>query len=176
MQQATTQQNVISLSDLLKDYAAYNLWANKRLVDWLRTKPASVLDIEVLSSFPSIKQTLFHIWNVQEWWLGILEGSQPESKYWQVFEGSADEIFEGILQQSEEFAAYAQALTESSIFKNCPFSIPTVGEFTRQRFEIIQHTMNHSTYHRGQIVTIGRNLGLTDAPMTDYMFYLLMAK
>src|SRR4029077_8612820 len=133
MQQATKQENIISLSDLLKDYAAYNLWANKRLVDWLSTKPASILDIEVLSSFPSIKQTLFHIWNVQEWWLGNLKGLQPESKYWKVFEGSAAEIFEGILEQSEEFSAYAQTLTESSLFENCLFSIPTVGEFTRQR-------------------------------------------
>jgi uncharacterized damage-inducible protein DinB len=38
------------------------------------------------------------------------------------------------------------------------------------------HCMNHSTYHRGQIVTMGRNLGFTDAPMTDYNFYNVMAK
>ncbi|MFB6801427.1 DinB family protein [Peribacillus butanolivorans] len=31
--------------------------------------------------------------------------------------------------------------------------------------------MNHSTYHRGQIITIGRNVGLTDAPMTDFNIY-----
>jgi len=36
--------------------------------------------------------------------------------------------------------------------------------------------MSHSTYHRGQIITIGRNLGMTDAPMTDFNFYLLTAK
>jgi uncharacterized damage-inducible protein DinB len=36
--------------------------------------------------------------------------------------------------------------------------------------------MNHSTYHRGQIITIGRNLGFTDAPMTDYNFYNIHGK
>ncbi|WP_315819131.1 DinB family protein [Paraflavitalea speifideaquila] len=36
--------------------------------------------------------------------------------------------------------------------------------------------MNHSTYHRGQVVTIGHQVGLKDAPITDYMFYLLKVK
>jgi uncharacterized damage-inducible protein DinB len=49
------------------------------------------------------------------------------------------------------------------------------AEATRGRFDFIQHAMNHSTYHRGQLVTIGRNLGYIDAPMTDYNFYLTFA-
>ncbi len=31
--------------------------------------------------------------------------------------------------------------------------------------------INHGTYHRGQIVTIGRSIGITDASNTDYNFY-----
>ncbi len=87
-----------------------------------------------------------------------------------------EEVFAGLVAQSETLAAYAQSLNVESLQEQCPFSIPYVGDFVRPRFEMIQHTVNHSTYHRGQIVTIGRNVGLTDAPMTDYMFYLLMAK
>jgi uncharacterized damage-inducible protein DinB len=43
---------------------------------------------------------------------------------------------------------------------------------------MILHCVNHATYtyHRGQLVTMGRSLEFTDALMTDYMFYLLMAK
>jgi uncharacterized damage-inducible protein DinB len=37
---------------------------------------------------------------------------------------------------------------------------------------MIHHCMNHSTYHRGQIVTIARNLELTDPPSTDFMRYV----
>jgi uncharacterized damage-inducible protein DinB len=45
-----------------------------------------------------------------------------------------------------------------------------------RNFEYIMHYANHSTYHRGQVVTIGRNLGFTDAPMTDYNFYNIDGK
>jgi len=34
--------------------------------------------------------------------------------------------------------------------------------------------LTHSTYHCGQVVSIGWNLGYTDAPMTDYNFYKMV--
>ncbi len=166
----------MNLPSLVKDYAAYNLWANQALVSWLKTKPAHALEREVASSFSSIKQTLVHIWDTETWWLGILQGLNPKSNYGRVFDGKPEEVFAGIVKLSEEFAAYVATLSEASLQEICPFSIPYVGDFARPRFEMIQHCMNHSTYHRGQIITIGRNAGLTDAPMTDFMFYLLMAK
>lgn len=166
----------MNLQSLVKDYAAYNLWANQSLVEWLKTKPSEALECEVASSFSSIKQTLVHIWDTETWWLGVLQGTAPESTYGRVFEGAPEEVFTGIVNRSADFAEFAAGQSEAALQEICPFSIPYVGDFARSRFELIQHCMNHSTYHRGQIVTIGRNAGLTDAPMTDFMFYLLMAK
>jgi uncharacterized damage-inducible protein DinB len=39
------------------------------------------------------------------------------------------------------------------------------------RYEYMQQVLTHGVYHRGQVVTMGRNLGFTDAPNTDYNFY-----
>lgn len=47
---------------------------------------------------------------------------------------------------------------------------------THPRFEFILQIVNHSTYHRGQIITIGRNVGLIDAPMTDFNVYNFYGK
>lgn len=173
IQQQETKK-ITNLFLLLSDYADYNLWANRRIVDWLRTKPQQLMNKEVLSSFSSINQTLFHIRTVQDWWLGNLVGDVPESKYGQVYEGSAEELFVDVLEKSERLAGYVRSLSQLSLQENCSFSIPTVGEFSQQRLAIILHTMNHSTYHRGQIITIGHHIGFHDAPMTDYMFYQLM--
>lgn len=41
----------------------------------------------------------------------------------------------------------------------------------KPRYEFLHHCLNHSTYHRGQVVTIGRNVSLCDAPMTDFNYY-----
>jgi uncharacterized damage-inducible protein DinB len=37
--------------------------------------------------------------------------------------------------------------------------------------DYLLQVINHGTYHRGQIVTMGRNVGITDASNTDYNFY-----
>jgi uncharacterized damage-inducible protein DinB len=45
----------------------------------------------------------------------------------------------------------------------------TAGTYPGIRADAIHHCMNHSTYHRGQIVTIARSLGIIDPPSTDFM-------
>lgn len=169
----TTEKNLWSL---VNDYVIYNQWANARLVDWLKSKPVKALERNVSSSFASIKETLIHIWDVERGWLGHLKQAPVDSFRVRGFNGSLEEVMEGIVKQSDDFAAYVASLSEVEVQRDCFFSIPYVGDHTLPRFEIIQHCMNHSTFHRGQLITIGHNVGLTDAPMTDYMFYLLRIK
>ncbi|GAA0557939.1 DinB family protein [Chitinophaga japonensis] len=172
----TTAAPAASLASLTRDYAVYNEWANQQLVDWLQAKPAHLADEAVPSSFAGIKQTLFHIWQVQSFWLGALQGREPEIAYGAVFMGSVEDVYADILQQSAAFTSYIRSLGDEELEEICYVDIPFVGEVMRPVFEIVQHTMNHSSYHRGQLITIGHQLGWHDAPMTDYMFYLLRVK
>ncbi|MDJ1466306.1 DinB family protein [Cytophagaceae bacterium DM2B3-1] len=164
-----------SLVSLSRDYANYNAWANKQLINWLQAKPAQLMEVEVASSFPSVHLTVWHILQTQQWWLGNLKRSPLGNTRDTTFDGTTQDMMQTLLQQSEEFCAFVENMTEEDLYEMYPFNIPYVGDFSRSGFEIVQHCMNHSTYHRGQLVTIGRELGFTDAPMTDYMFYLLMA-
>lgn len=166
----------MNLVSLINDYATYNLWANKRIVEWLGTKPPETMERKVPSSFPTLKQTIVHIWETERAWFGYLQQIPNEHRWGEEFQGTAEDAFGGLLKQSEEFAGYVQLLTESSLQEALHLSIPYVGDFNCPRFEMIQHCVNHSTYHRGQIITMGRGIGLDDPPMTDYMAYLLKGK
>jgi len=45
------------------------------------------------------------------------------------------------------------------------------GEEYRQRLGVLlQHLVNHSTYHRGQVATLLRQVGAV-LPVTDYVVY-----
>lgn len=61
---------------LINDYARYNAWANQQLINWLRTKPTEKVEEEVPSSFPTLKQTLTHIWKTQLFWLDVIQQQQ----------------------------------------------------------------------------------------------------
>jgi uncharacterized damage-inducible protein DinB len=170
---ATSQKNKITLGSLARDYAGYNLWANKTLIDWLKTKPEELMNAEVASSFPSIRLTLIHICNTQKFWLSVLKQDYFTQDNIQQ-DGSTEVVFEDLIAHSLEFSNYVSRLSEHQLQDEVPLITPWF-ESNRARLEYIHHCMNHSTYHRGQVITIARNLGLTDPPMTDYNFYLLNA-
>ena len=160
-----------SIVYLMKNYANYNFWANLTLISWLKKHPEQLLEQEVLSSFKSVKLTLAHILQTQEYWYSILTKTEFEHREY----GSLAEVFNILLKQSENLAVYITAIggnrfEESTLVQSPWFSC----DF--QNFEYVMQVFNHSTYHRGQIVTMCHNLGITGAPMTDYNYYNVMAK
>lgn len=163
----------MSLVKLQTDLASYNLWANQRYADWLRQKPASELAREVASSYPSIRLTVQHIWETERAWLCYLQGKANDRTWGAAFEGADEELFQELLAGSAALADYAGSLGEAELAETRHYSLPWIGEIERAPYELIQHCLNHSTYHRGQIVTIARNQGWSEVPMTDYMAYLM---
>ncbi len=172
---ATTATGTSLLSHL-QDMASYNLWAIQRLINWLKTKSSDVLEADASSSFPGIKATLEHIRDVEREWLGHLQQIVPAAFMRPVAEEKVADVLDSLEEQASLFLQYVEGLTEEELQEDCYCNLVFVGEICRPRFEIIQHCLNHSTYHRGQVVTIGHQIGLKDAPMTDYMFYALRVK
>lgn len=162
----------MGLQQQATNYTGYNLWANTLIVDWLKNKSPVVLEQQVPSSFPTIKQTLFHIWNTEDSWLCRMQGSKGRFGYFHVFNETNEVLFDGVIEQSSRFLQFVQSLDESALSERNIFSIPYVGDFDLPQAELIQHCFNHSTYHRGQIVTMARTIGLTDPPPTDYILYV----
>jgi uncharacterized damage-inducible protein DinB len=168
---AKTKETAIAY--LMKNYANYNLWANTILIGWLKTKPTALLEQEVASSFPSIKLTLLHIWQTERYWLSILK--KEEEPIIKPFTGTIEQVFSALMKTSAQLASYVNLMTDETVQEKTLIASPWFTCDFRN-FEYIMQVANHSTYHRGQVVTIGRNLGFTDAPMTDYNFYNIDGK
>jgi uncharacterized damage-inducible protein DinB len=170
-----TKKQQVTVSSLISDYVNYNLWANTTLITWLRMKPEEKMDENVPSSFPSLKLTLLHIWEAEQFWLSVIQKEAAPEPLRDIFNGSVEDVFNGLSDSSELFANVVNSLEPEELHEEVQLVSPW-AEAIKPRIEFIMHCMNHGTYHRGQIVTIGRNLGLTDAPMTDFNFYLMNVK
>ncbi len=163
------------LVELTHNYVQANYWANETIVEWLKGKPTGLLEKEVASSFPGIRETLIHIWDTDRFWLSVItQRPAPVSFRAVPFTGTLDEAIEGLLATSKEFMNTVLAMDEKALAEVIKLETPWFSS-TQSKFQYIQHCMNHSTYHRGQVITIGHHLGFHDAPMTDYNFYLVMA-
>lgn len=154
----------------MTNYSEYNQWANETLILWLSGKSEADFYKKVDSSYPSIALTLNHILAVQEFWYSVISETEPEGQRYIHTEVDHAEVFAQLLRQSARFNTCISAFSEADLLKEIHLDTPWV-KGTLARYEFIQHVFNHSTYHRGQVISIGRNLGYEDAPMTDYNFY-----
>lgn len=161
----------MTLEALFQDYTAYNCWANAAVVAWLRSKPEGVMTTPVASSFPTLRDTLLHIWGAEKIWLERLRQQEPEPFLPTIFKGTTAEVFDGLLAVSAALAEYVAQQPAAFFEQICVFRLFSGKEDARPRYQMLLHCIQHSTYHRGQLVTMGRALAFTDPPQTDYIYY-----
>lgn len=147
------------------DYADYTIWANNRIIQNLITHDIDIMSNELVGSFPTIRATIIHMWYAEMGWLSRLSGSGWNTAHVDAWNGSNLELLEEWKISTSTFRDFVvQADLDCKVMfdhKGEHFSIPTR--------EIIQTVLNHSTYHRGQVVLYMRQLGITSISQTDYI-------
>ncbi|MBP1916329.1 putative damage-inducible protein DinB [Lederbergia galactosidilyticus] len=154
----------------------YHIWANNRFFERLKELPYSVYTQEIQSVFPSMAETIVHMYTTDTIYLGVIR------------EKNMDEIQASIIQAQEKIkgkgpeemgALYTELAEQYKAFFNSQEDMnkpiapehPAYGRLETQLSEIIQHVVNHGTYHRGNLTAMLRQQGYPSVP-TDYIFYL----
>lgn len=162
------------MKEILTQYAQYNVWANKLVIDAMLALPTRKLNIEIESSFPTIKETALHVWSAEYIWLERLK-QNPEPLWIQsVFIGLAKEMCNNWQRTSGELVSYIAGLDEAALKTFCSYSDRSGHTHTTPVWQVLQHVFNHSTYHRGQLITMLRQAGATEIPGTDFIGFARM--
>ena len=159
----------MSLQSVITNNVDYNVGVTQQLVNWLRQHTKETLHKECSSSFSSIAKTLKHISDTQLYWSSMIRETEVPQFDYMATEVTVQTEMDNLVNEALLLAAYVKenmsAMSENYLIESPWFS----SNFPK--FEYLQHLIIHTTYHRGQIVTIGRNTGITDAPMLDYNFW-----
>ncbi len=161
------------MKELLLQYARYNVWANKQIIDSVFKLEEADVDREINSSFNTIRKTVYHVWSAEYVWLQRLQ--LVEHPLWVA--GDFDGTFEAACidwqRVSGELVQFAKKQFDDRSFghvvqyhdlKKHPHKTPVS--------EIMLHVFNHSTYHRGQLITMLRQAGLNEIPGTDFITFV----
>ena len=153
---------------MLHRFIQYNTWANQQICEYI-LKSSNTADQTVISSFPSIRKTLYHIWDAQEIWLFRLKRQAITDFPSKSFTGTLEEGCEGITASSSEMEkiAHGMAMDTQINYQDLKGNL-----YTSTAEEILMHVVNHGTYHRGQIITLLRQCGFTEVGSTDFMRFL----
>ena len=158
----------MTLKKIISDYTRYNHWANKKMTRWLKSLDKDLLYKETPSSFSSIDLTLQHINHAQNFWLTVLTEGDTTKLDETIKFNAVDVVITDLLAGSQQMLDSYEAYTEDELLKKV-----SNGVTIQCRYDFILHAINHNSYHRGQIVTMSRRLGvINNIPNTDYEAFL----
>src|SRR5438045_465791 len=142
------------MKDFLLNYSRYNVWAVKKITDFLKTLSEDQLNKEIISSFPSIRKTMMHIWDAQVIWLLRLQGQTPTAFPGNSFSGSFNDAVEGFIKSAHELSDFVESSGENFLLSPLTYKNLAGEEYKNRICDILMHVINHGTHHRGQIITM----------------------
>ena len=159
------------MKEILLNYTQYNLWANARITDMLKNIAPTLLDKEIKSSFSSLRKTTYHIWGAEELWWKRLHGESLPKVPAMDFTGNYEEAVKHFLEVSKKITFLIQEKDENYLQTLCNYKDTRGNSYIQPHWQMIMHCMNHSTFHRGQLITMLREIGETKIPATDMIVF-----
>lgn len=139
----------MSLREHFVQMARNNAWSNVRVYAACRALDHDALIAPRVSFFPSLLATLQHIWIVDEYYVGGLEG-----------DGTGYAIFEREHEHGEIEALYAaQRAVDERLLAFCAACAPEANVALQRRSgpkidrvgDVLAHLFVHQIHHRGQV-------------------------
>jgi uncharacterized damage-inducible protein DinB len=171
------QENILSKPAFLRDYfielTNYINWADEIVIGWLRQIDDEQWNQVTASSFSSIRETAIHMVSAKriwiDFWTNVLEPTYLSS----LFNGSRAELIAIWKQASDDLKDFINEFPAEDYSKEVRIIKPNGEASTMEFRKTVPHMVNHSTYHRGQLVTLLRQAGFSNFSNTDlFTFYL----
>lgn len=153
------------------ELAGFNIWANNIVCSWLEKINDEQWSQTVVSSFNSIQETVLHIISAENAWLQRFK-KEPVEWLQSTYKGSKEEHINLWKKTSAAFKEYVENFDENKSQTNLDFRRLNGDAYSMPFYQLFAHVVNHATYHRGQLVTMLRQVGFTDVSATDSLgFY-----
>ena len=159
----------MTLSDI-KTLFDFNAWAQDRLMGIVETLSEDQYAKDMGSSHGGVQGTLVHIFASFEMWLARWMGHSPKQLLNTNDIPTLDSAKKQWSESQQKLASFVNGLKEADLTKVISYTTTEGKNYSTPLWQMMQHLVNHATYHRGQIVTMLRQLGVKPAN-TDMIFY-----
>lgn len=159
------------MKELLLSYARFNAWANEQLLQAVLTLPEEQWSREVPSSFPSLRKTLLHVIDSESIWWQRIQLQEKIVRPSDSFGGDGAAIAQALRRIDQQWLDFVQKSGEHMFSHEFIYFDLRKQQQKSRVSDVLLHLFNHGTYHRGQLVTMLRQLGVTTIPATDYILW-----
>ncbi len=148
----------------------YNAWANRRILESCEALSEDQFTQDLRSSFPSVRETLAHIAAAQWIWTERWHGRSPTAPPDWYKSADRAALREKLTDLDRNLIEFTSRLGPADLERVTEHRNMSGQSSAQPLWQPLQHLANHGTYHRGQIVTMLRQLGAA-APHTDLIVF-----
>jgi uncharacterized damage-inducible protein DinB len=155
---------------VIRQLYRYNRWANNRLLEAVAPLKAEEFTRNLGSSYPSLRDTLVHIvW--AEWvWLQRWNGLSPRTPFQPLNFPDVNAVKTRWLEVEAGQLGFVDTVTPERLLAVVSYVNLKGQTWEYPLWRQMYHVVNHSTYHRGQVTTMLRQLG-AQSVATDFLVF-----
>jgi uncharacterized damage-inducible protein DinB len=155
----------------LRTLLDYHYWARDRMFENVAPLSPDQLKRDMNNSFRSIHDTIVHIYAAEWAWHSRWNGTSPAALIAGDAFADVAAVRAAWIEHEAKMRAFVEALGEQGIHKPFEYKLLSGAAGSTPFAEMLQHVVNHASYHRGQITTMMRQMGAKPGASMDMIAF-----
>jgi uncharacterized damage-inducible protein DinB len=160
----------VNLQDL-RTLLDYHYWARDRMLDAIEPLSPEQFNRDLGNSFKSIRETAVHIYAAEWAWHSRWLGQSPTALMTSDAFPDVAALRRAWVEHEAKMRAFVEQLDEAGVARAIDYKLLSGQAGSSPLWQMLQHVVNHASYHRGQITTMLRQLGGKPAKGMDMIAY-----
>jgi uncharacterized damage-inducible protein DinB len=160
----------MTLQDL-QTLVDYHYWARDRMLDAVATLTPEQYQRDLGSSFKSVRETMTHLYAAEWAWYERWQGRSPTALLSPDQFADLAALRRAWSELETKLRDYVAGLGEHGTSKIIEYKLLSGAAGASPLGQMLQHVVNHASYHRGQVTTMLRQMGAQPAKPMDMIAY-----
>jgi uncharacterized damage-inducible protein DinB len=149
----------------------YHYWARDRMLAAVEVLTPEEFTRHLVTSFPSVRDSVVHIYAAEWIWYRRWQGESPTALL--APEGFSDltSVRTAWTALEADVRRLVAGLDDEDLQRVVEYRLMSGQPGASIFWQMLQHVVNHATYHRGQVTTLLRQLGAEPPMPTDLIAF-----
>jgi uncharacterized damage-inducible protein DinB len=149
----------------------YHYWARDRLLDAVAALSPEQYQRDLGSSFKSVRETVTHVYAAEWAWFERWHGRSPTALLAPDLFADLAALRRGWSELETKMRDYVAGLGEQGTSRVIEYKLLSGAAGASPLWQMLQHVVNHASYHRGQVTTMLRQMGAQPGKPMDMIAY-----
>jgi uncharacterized damage-inducible protein DinB len=155
----------------LRTLLDFHYWARDRMLDAIEPLTPEQFTRDLGSSFRSVRDTVAHVCAAEQVWYERWRGGSPAGLLPADQFPDVATIRRTWSEQERNVRTLLDELGDDGVARVMSYTLLSGVAAASPFWQMLQHVVNHASYHRGQVTTMLRQLGAAPAKSCDMITF-----